>query len=90
MVSRRLRSSGGKYSDVLSKTRFLAWVVMTPLGSHEWGLARMSLPRLLVRQMIVFCACVHQHKGELIKEVFFGNYLEVDFPTLTVCDTPFV
>jgi len=53
-MSRRLRSSGGKYSEVRSRTRFFGSSVTTPLLSQDEGCARISLPRLLVRQMIVF------------------------------------
>ena len=56
MESRRLSSSGGKYSDVRSRTWDLASALMMPVsGSHAEECARISLPRLLVKQMMVFC-----------------------------------
>jgi len=55
MESSRFRSSGGKYSCVLSITSAFAWEVTRPVSrSDAVGWARMSLPRLLVKQMIVF------------------------------------
>lgn len=54
IASRRLSSSGGKYSDVRSMTSALATSVTMPFASQEERSARMSLPRLLVRHMIVF------------------------------------
>lgn len=54
MESRRLSSSGGKYSEVRSRTSVVASGVTTPFESEAVGWARMSLPRLLVRQIMVF------------------------------------
>ena len=56
MESRRLSSSGGKYSEVRSRTSDLASGLMMPVSKlHAEGCARISLPRLLVKQMMVFC-----------------------------------
>ena len=59
--SNRLISSGGKYSAVRSRTWSRASVVTTPLLSVAVLCAKMSLPRLLVRQIIVF---YNKRKGE--------------------------
>ena len=71
MESKRLSSSGGKYSDVRSRTSDLACALMMPVSeSHAEGCARISLPRLLVRQMIVFCLC-YRKMMKTGKRVFY-------------------
>ena len=54
MESRRFKSSGGKYSEVRSCTSRWASSVTLPSVEVDVGCARMSLPRLLVKHMIVF------------------------------------
>lgn len=54
-LSRRLMSSGGKRAETEARTAECAEGEMDPSGRVEFGSARMSEPRLLVRQMMVFC-----------------------------------
>ena len=88
MESRRLSSSGGKYSDVRSRTSDLASGLIIPVSeSHAEGCARMSLPRLLVKQMIVFCLRCREIK-KMGKECV--SYFEIYFAALTIRDDTFV
>jgi hypothetical protein len=89
MESRRLSSSGGKYSDVRSRTSDLAFGFMMPVSeSHAEGCARISLPRLLVKQMMVFCLGCRKIKKTGKRGSF--TYFEIYFATLTVRDSTFV
>ena len=89
MESRRLSNSGGKYSDVRSRTSDLASGLMTPVSeSHAEVCARISLPRLLVKQMMVFCLGCRKIKKAGKRESYI--YFEVHFAALTVRDGTFV
>ena len=88
MESSRFSSSGGKYSDVRSRTSDLACELMMPVSeSHAEGCARISLPRLLVKQMMVFCFS-YEIKEDGREDSFL--YFEIYFSALTVRDSTFV